>query len=72
MPSWKDLNRFCERDGWERYKDTDHYFYRKTDASGNLLLIKVSKGSGEIGKHLFEAILKTQLHVTKEYFNSKL
>jgi hypothetical protein len=29
MPRWKELKRFCERDGWELYKDTDHYYYRK-------------------------------------------
>ena len=22
MPSWKDLKRFCESDGWELYKET--------------------------------------------------
>ena len=22
MPKWKDLKRFCEKDGWELYKDT--------------------------------------------------
>ena len=26
MPSWRELRRFCERDRWELYKDTDHYF----------------------------------------------
>ncbi len=29
MPGWKDLKRFCERDNWELFKDTDHYYYRK-------------------------------------------
>ena len=29
MPRWTDLRRFCDRDGWELYKKTDHYFYRK-------------------------------------------
>lgn len=24
MPRWKDLKRFCENDGWELYKSTDH------------------------------------------------
>ena len=33
MPRWKELKRFCDRDGWELYKDTDHYFYRKIDES---------------------------------------
>jgi len=41
MPSWKDLKRFCERDGWELYKKTDHYFYRKDN--GTPRFTKVSK-----------------------------
>ena len=48
MPRWKELKRFCERDGWELYKDTDHYFYRKIDDDGSIRMTKVSKGSGEI------------------------
>ena len=31
MPSWKELKRFCESDGWELYKETDYYFFRKFD-----------------------------------------
>ena len=72
MPSWKELKRFCENDGWELYKTTDHYFYRKIDTSGNIRRTKVSMGSGEIEKNLFRIILKKQLGVTKEYFNNKL
>ena len=48
MPRWKDLKRFCERDGWELYKNTDHYFYKKIDENENLRFTKVSRGSGEI------------------------
>lgn len=70
MPTWKELKRFCDRDGWEMYKDTDHYFYRKFDESGNILYTKISKGSGEIHTSLFKQILKKQLCVTKEYFNN--
>lgn len=72
MPRWKELKRFCDRDGWELYKDTDHYFYRKTDDNGNIRLTKVSKGSGEIHSHMWREILKKQLQVTQEYFNSKI
>lgn len=71
MPSWKELKRFCERDGWELYKDADHYFFRKLDGGGTLRRTKVSKGSGEIGPVLWREILKRQLCVTQEYFNSK-
>lgn len=72
MPRWRDLKQFCEHDDWELYKATDHYFYRKWDRDGNLYLTKVSMGTGEIPRDLFNHILKHQLHVSKEYFNSKL
>ena len=72
MPSWKELKRFCERDGWELYKDTDQYFYRKTDDNGNLRRTQVSKGSGEIHGHMWKEILKKQLQVTIEYFNDMI
>ena len=69
MPNWKDVKRFCEHDGWELYKDTDHYYFRKWMNDGELKLTKVSKGTGEIGKALFRRILKDQLQVTLEFFN---
>ena len=72
MPRWKDLKRFCEHDGWELYKNTDHYFYRKIDENGNLRCTKVSRGSGEIKGFLWKEILSKQLSVTEEYFNSKI
>ncbi len=69
MPRWKELKRFCEHDGWELYKDTDHYFYRKTDDDGTIRMTKVSKGSGEIKGTMWKEILKKQLQVSQEYFN---
>ena len=72
MPSWKELKRFCERDGWELYKNTDHYFYRKIDEDGNIRRTKVSRGNGEIKGYLWKEILKKQLQVTEEYFNQKI
>ena len=72
MPRWRELKRFCERDGWELYKDTDHYFYRKKDAQGNVKFTKVSKGSGEIHTSMWKENLKKQLQVTEEYFNSMI
>jgi hypothetical protein len=72
MPSWKELKRFCDNDGWELYKDTDHYFYRKIENDGTIKRTKVSKGTGEIHKNLWREIMKKQLQVTKEYFNSKI
>jgi hypothetical protein len=72
MPSWKDLKRFCERDGWELYKATDHWYYRKFMPDGTLKRAKVSMGTGEIKGHLWKEILKKQLQVSEEYFNEKI
>lgn len=72
MPSWKELKRFCESDGWELYKDTDHYYFRKFDDNGNLKRTKVSRGSGEIPKKLWQEILKKQLQISLEYFNNMI
>lgn len=72
MPSWKELKRFCDRDGWELFKDTDHYFYRKIELDGSIKRTKVSKGSGQINGNLWKEILKKQLQVSQEYFNSKI
>ena len=72
MPRQKELKRFCDRDGRELYKDTDHYFYRKMNLDGNIKLTKVSKGSGEIHPHMWKEISKKQLQVSQEYFNSKI
>lgn len=72
MPSWKDLRRFCERDGWELYKKTDHYYFRKVMDDGTIKRTKVSMGTGEIGKKLWKEILRRQLQVSEEYFNDKI
>ena len=72
MPSWRDLKRFCERDGWKLYKDTDHYFYEKKIEDGIIKRTKVSKGTGEINGRLWNEILKKQLQVSKEYFNKMI
>ncbi len=72
MSNWKELKRFCENDGWELYKDTDHYYYRKIDDNGDIRRTKVSKGSGEIKYHLWREILKKQLRITQEEFNKKI
>lgn len=69
MPKWKDLKRFCERDGWELYKQTDHDFYRKFLDNGDVLRTKVSRGTGEIPPNLWKMILKKQLHTTQAAFN---
>ena len=69
MPTWRELKRFCERDGWELYKNTDHYFYQKYIKNGIYKRTKISKGTGEINGRLWRDILKKQLQVSMEYFN---
>lgn len=73
MPKWRDIQRFCEHDEWELYKETDHAFYRKYMPDGTLKRIKVSRHwSQEVKGHLWQEILKKQLQVSLEYFNGKL
>ena len=72
MPKWKELKRFCEKDNWDLYKDTDHYYYQKVMKDGTVKRTKVSKGSGEINGHLWKEILRKQLQVSQEYFNDHI
>ncbi len=72
MPSWRDLKRFCENDGWELTKSTDHDYYQKMNSDGTMRSTRVSRGSGQINGNLWNRILRRQLAVTKEYFNSKI
>lgn len=72
MPSWRDLENFLRHDGWvmARQSGRDKIF-EKTLSNGEVLRTAVSKGTNEIGKGLFNRILKQQLRVDREYFNSK-
>ena len=72
MSNTSEHKRFCEREGWELYKQTDHYFYRKQLDDGTWLYTKVSMGRKEYGTAMFKQILKKQLNCDKEYFNSKV
>lgn len=72
MPSNKELRRFCENDGWTLEKATDHDYYQKSMEDGTIKRTKVSRGTGEIYGNLWQRILKKQLQVTQEYFNSKI
>lgn len=69
MPTWKELKRFLEHDGWILVRETDHYFYAKELPDGKKLRTRVSKGSGEIHHNMWQWILKHELETTQEYFN---
>jgi len=73
MPSWKDLDRFLNHDGW--FYDTNRSgkdkFYIKRTLTGDWKFMRVSKGSGEISKKVFPKILK-EMGCSKTYFNAVL
>lgn len=29
MPRWKELKKYLDNNGWQLFKDTDHYYYKK-------------------------------------------
>ena len=69
QPTHRDLKTFCENDGWDPKKRTDHWRCTKRLADGRTLRTKVSFGSGEIGdRGLFAAILLEQLQVSEAEF----
>ena len=72
MAKWSELRRYCEKNGWVLFKNTDHYYFRKVLQDGTVLRTKVSRGSGEIPKRLWREILKKQLRITQEEFNKGL
>lgn len=74
MPKFRDLKNYCERSGWELYKEKgDHYYFRKILSDGTVLRTKVSHAiNKEIPFHLFQAILKNQLGISKEEFNKHI
>lgn len=69
MPRWKELKKYLDNNGWQLYRNSDHYYYKKIGKNGEYMLCKVSKGSGEIEKGLWKSILKHELRITQEEFN---
>lgn len=67
MPTWKTFRRYLEHNGWECYRVTDHYHYRKGEER-----IKSSMGSGEIPAPIWRKILRRELKITQEEFNAGL
>lgn len=69
MAKWTELKRYVDRNGWELYRTTDHWYYRKP-VNGRYMYTKVSFGSGEIPPNVFKRILTRQLGITMEQFNA--
>lgn len=68
-PSGSNIEEFCRIDGWKLVRETDHRFFQKVLASGEVLETHTSFASGKaMSQGRFGAILRTQLEVTREQF----
>jgi len=74
-PTYAELRRFCEVDGWidlteeAGRKRRHHLRFAKLLADGRTLYTRISLGTGSIEDHdLFKHILRDQLEVTEETF----
>ena len=67
MPRWKDLIRFLDRNATFIRHGGNHDVYLY-----NGKRIRVSRGSGEIGRNTWRDILRHQLGLTQEDFNDGL
>lgn len=68
MHKWTDLKQFCEKDGWELYKQTNRWYYRKIMPDGTLKRVKVYMEDSEIHISMWKEILERQLQVSQDYF----
>jgi hypothetical protein len=68
-PSWSEIEEFCRIDGWRLVRQTDHRFFQKVLATGEVLETHTSFASGKsMSQGRFSAIVRTQLKVTREQF----
>ncbi|MBP2657190.1 MAG: hypothetical protein H6Q69_222 [Firmicutes bacterium] len=68
-PKFKDIKKYCDNTGWVLTKNTDHWYYEKTLANGDVLTTRISHSvSKELSKNLWKTILKQQLKTTEEDF----
>lgn len=68
-PSFDQLKRYCEKNGWYMIRNTDHWYYEKVLTTGEVLRTRVSHATAkEIPANLWRKILKYQLIITEEEF----
>jgi hypothetical protein len=68
-PTWREIEEFCRRDGWEIIRSTDHVFFRKVLADGTVLETHRSFASDKtMSPGRFLAILRHQIQVSPEEF----
>lgn len=72
-PKFKDLKRYCERNGWVLIRNTNHWYFEKVLADGTVLQTKVSHATHkEIPATIWKMILRKQLKITEEEFWNNL
>lgn len=64
-----ELEEFCRIDGWEQIRETDHVFWQKVLASGEVLQTHRSFSAGRTSsQNVFALILREQLQVGRDAF----
>jgi hypothetical protein len=68
-PTWREIEEFCQKDGWETIRATGHAFFRKVLPDGTVLETHRSFASDKtMSPGRFLAILRTQLRISQEAF----
>jgi hypothetical protein len=68
-PSWDEIEKFCQIDGWETIRSTDYTFFRKVLSTGEVLETHTSFSGGKsMSQNVFRVILRTQLKVSRPQF----
>lgn len=72
-PKYRDLKRYCDKNGWVLIRDTDHWYYEKVLTDGTVLETKISHAvQKEIPSGLWKKILKHQLKISEQEFKKGL
>lgn len=71
-PKFKNLKKYCDKNGWVMIRDTDHWYYEKVLTDGTVLRTKISHATHkEIPTNVWQFILSKQLKISeKEFWNS--
>lgn len=71
-PKFKDLKKYCDKNGWVMIRNSDHWYYEKVLIDGTVLQTKIGHATyKEIPINVWRFILKNQLKITeKEFWNS--
>ena len=72
-PKFRDLKKYCDKNGWVMIRNTVHWYYEKVLIDGTLLQTRISHAvHKEIPSNLWKLILKNQLKTTENEFWNNL